>query len=83
MDLSGAQIEAVKQGEPVRVEVPEVGAECFVVRADVFERIKSLVYDDSPLTDDEKTQLLIEAGRRAGWDDPEMDIYNDLGPRSP
>ena len=78
INLSVAQIEAVKQGEPVRVQSSEIGADCFVVRADVFERIKNLLYDDSPLTADEKTRLLVEAGLRAGWDDPEMDVYNDL-----
>ena len=78
INLSVAQIEAVKQGEPVRIQSAEIGSDCFVVRADVFERIKSLLYDDSPLTSDEKTRLLVEAGLRAGWDDPEMDVYNDL-----
>ena len=78
LNLSSAQIEAIKQGEPVRIQSPEIGADCFVVRADVFERIKNLLYDDSPLTADEKTRLLVEAGLRAGWDDPEMHVYNDL-----
>lgn len=77
MNLSATQIEAIKQGEPVRIQAPEVGADCFVVRADVFERIKTLLYDDSPLSPDDKTRLLVEAGRRAGWDDAEMDVYND------
>ena len=31
-----------------------------------------------PLTEEERRALLIQAGLRAGWDDPEMDIYNDL-----
>ena len=38
-------------------------------------------YDDSPLVDEERRALLIKAGLRAGWDDPEMDVYNDLDPR--
>jgi hypothetical protein len=38
-------------------------------------------YDDSPLTEEEQRELLIQAGLRAGWDDPEMDVYNDLDPR--
>ncbi len=52
--------------------------ECVVLLANVYDRLKNLIYDDSPLTSEEKTRLLIEAGKRAGWDDPEMDIYNDL-----
>jgi hypothetical protein len=77
MNLTEAQLQAVKLGEPVRVVAPEVGAECVVVRADVFDRLKSLFFDDSPLSEGEKTRLLVEAGLRAGWDDPEMDVYND------
>jgi hypothetical protein len=77
MDLTEAQLQAVKLGEPVRVLAPEVGSECVVVRADVFDRLRNLLYDDSPLSSAEKSRLLVEAGLRAGWDDVEMDVYND------
>lgn len=30
------------------------------------------------LSHEEQRRLLKRAGRRAGWDDPEMDVYNDL-----
>jgi hypothetical protein len=35
------------------------------------------------LTDPETQEeyVLLQAGLRAGWDDPEMDVYNDLDPR--
>ena len=39
------------------------------------------LYDDTPLRDDEMQNLLIRAGLRAGWDEEEMDIYNELDPR--
>ena len=38
-------------------------------------------YDDSPITEKEREALLVQAGLRAGWDDPEMDVYNELDPR--
>lgn len=77
MDLTEAEMHAIKAGLPVRIIAPEVGAECVVVRADVFDRIKNVLYDDSPLSQSEKSRLLVEAGLRAGWDDAEMDIYNN------
>jgi hypothetical protein len=40
-----------------------------------------LFYEHSTLTQDEKRAVLVRAGLRAGWDDPEMDIYNELDPR--
>lgn len=69
------------RGEPVRLADPETDVEYVVLRADVYERIRNLVYDDSPLTSGERRDLLVKAGLRAGWDDPEMDVYNDLDPR--
>jgi hypothetical protein len=69
------------QDRPVRLADPETNVEYIVLRAEVYDRIKGFIYDDSPLTDHEKRELLIRAGLRAGWDDPEMDVYNELDPR--
>ena len=38
-------------------------------------------YDDSPVTPEERRALLIQAGLSAGWDNPKMDVYNDLDQR--
>lgn len=77
MDLTQAQLQSIKAGQPVRIVAPEVGGECVVIRADIFDRLKNVLYDDSPLSQSEKSRLLVEAGLRAGWDAPEMDVYND------
>jgi hypothetical protein len=37
MLLTSDQIEAIKQGEPVRIFPTEVGADCVMLRADVFD----------------------------------------------
>ncbi len=67
--------------QPIRLADPETNTEYVVLRADVYDQIQGLFYDNAPLTTDEKRALLIQAGLRAGWDDPEMDVYNDLDPR--
>lgn len=69
------------QGQPIRISDPDTHDEYIVLRAEVFDRIENFVYQDVPLTSEEKQNLLIQAGLRAGWDDPEMDIYNGLDPR--
>lgn len=69
------------QDQPIRLADPDTNTEYVVLRADVYDQIQGLFYDDVPLTTDEKRALLIQAGLRAGWDDPEMDVYNDLDPR--
>jgi hypothetical protein len=78
MNLSIEQFRTLEKGEPVRVT--ESGLECVILRADVYDRIKTVLDCESPLSPDERTQLLIEAGKRAGWDDPEMDVYNEPVP---
>lgn len=71
----------MSRGKPVRLADPDTNYQYVLVRAEVYDRLKGFIYDDSPLTDDEKRQLLLKAGIRAGWDDPEMDVYNELDPR--
>ena len=76
--------QAVQESEDklVRLVDPETNVEYVVVPAETYEQMRNGVYyDDSPLTEEERRALLIQAGLRAGWDDPEMDIYNDLDPR--
>ena len=70
------------QGDPVRLVDPETKVEYVVLPIETFELMrKGVYYDDGPITEEEQTALLIEFGLRAGWDDPEMDVYNDLDPR--
>jgi hypothetical protein len=37
----------------------------------------SLGYDDRPWTPDERQALLQSFGQKAGWDDPELDVYEE------
>ncbi len=71
------------QGEdesPVHVSDPSQTLDFVLVKADVYERLRAL-FEDVPVTDQERGFHLKQFGRRAGWDDPAMDIYNDLDPR--
>jgi hypothetical protein len=51
-----------------------------LVSVEAYEQLKPL-FEDDPVTEEERLFHLREAGRRAGWDDPAMDVYNDLDPR--
>jgi hypothetical protein len=75
--------EAVRTSEdqPIRLTDPETNSEYVLLPADVYDQIRELFYEHSTLTPDEKRALMLQAGLRAGWDDPEMDVYNDLDPR--
>lgn len=75
--------QAVQESEDnvVRLIDPETNVEYIVLPAEKFTQIQAEFYDDSPITEEEHRALLVQFGLRAGWDDPEMDIYNELDPR--
>ena len=60
---------------------PETDIEYVVLTVEKFAEVLKESYEDGPLTFEEKRCLLVQAGIRAGWDDPEMDVYNKLDPR--
>jgi hypothetical protein len=76
IELTEQQRRAVQEGEAVRVAEDELGTECVLVRADVYERVQALV-GVGRLSAEEQRSLLRAAGLRAGWDDPAMNIYDD------
>ena len=65
---------------PVRVSDPSRRATFVLVRADVYDRFKSL-FEEDPVTEHERQAQLQRFGQRAGWDDPAMNVYDDLDPR--
>jgi hypothetical protein len=82
IQLTEAQWANVVQGNevPVRVSDPAQSTTFVLVRAELYERLKSL-FEEDPVTERERLFQLEQFGKRAGWDDPEMDVYNDLDPR--
>lgn len=46
MTLTHQQVEAVKHGDPIRISSPEVGAECVLVRTDVYDQVRT-VFDEN------------------------------------
>jgi hypothetical protein len=82
IQLTDSQWFDISQGQetPVRVCDPSHNANFVLVRAEVYERFKSL-FEDDPVTEQERLFHLEQFAKRAGWNDPEMDIYDDLDPR--
>lgn len=69
------------RGQPVRLTDPKTNIEYVVLPAEIFDQMQIFFCDVAPLTDAEKQNLLVSAGLRAGWDDAEMAIYDELDPR--
>ena len=58
-----------------RVIDPETRTRYVLVKEDVYERLEALLVPDR-LTLSEQQAALHAAGLRAGWDDPDMDVYD-------
>ena len=65
---------------PPRVSDPAHNENFVLLKAEVYERFKSL-FEEDPVTQEERNSQLQQFGKRAGWDDPAMDIYDELDPR--
>jgi len=76
--LTREQIEAVQQGDPVRVKAPEVGAECVLVRADVYERGRAIC--DDALSKEQVGALVEQHMREDDQNDPLLDSYQKYRP---
>src|SRR5262245_5080666 len=63
-----------------RAADPRSGKVYAVIPMRVYDRFMPMFEEDPP-GPKEREYLLREWGRRAGWDDPEMDVYDELDPR--
>jgi hypothetical protein len=66
---------------PPAVFDPNTNTRYVLIREDVYERARGLFNLDDSQYVSQLTPHVMEVFGRAGWDDPAMDIYNDLDPR--
>ena len=74
--LSAEQRQAIESDGHVAID----DGAYVVVKASVYERLRS-VLETAPLSIEEQRALIAHIGNRVGWDDPRMDVYNELDPR--
>ena len=80
VQITAEQLESARDGIPTRVVDDQTDTKFVLIREDFYDRIKSVITDERMSEDEQRVQLA-EMGRRAGWDDPAMDIYDELDPR--
>ena len=68
------------QRHPVHLLDPRTQKEYVLVSAEQFESLLTSFEDKLDIRG--AYPLMDAVARREGWDDPEMDIYNDLAPKS-
>ncbi len=75
IELSQDQRQELDSADIVRAKDPQTGKIYILVSEEVYERLQALLVPERvPLA--EQRAILHAAGLRAGWDDPEMDVYD-------
>jgi hypothetical protein len=74
--LTEEQRGQLESGKAVDV-TDSITAEVYVVlRKDVYERVRNLLYDDSEWTDDEMRLQLARSAKENGWEEAGMEAYD-------
>lgn len=84
IELTLEQRQAVtSQGEvPPRAIDPDTRTTYVLIKEELYDRVKSLLVQEGNDTFvGDMYPHVMEVFGRAGWDDPAMDVYNDLDPR--
>jgi hypothetical protein len=58
---------------------PRTNETYVLLRAEIYQRFQTMLSDDFNAED--AFQAQIESAAQAGWNDPSMDVYNELDPR--
>ena len=61
---------------PMRLVDPRTKRVYVLIADEQFDRLRSF-FDLEPLTIEQQRRILRDAGERAGWDDTEMDAYDN------
>ena len=76
IELTDEQRHQLQDGKAVDVTDPQT-AQCYVVmRRDIYDRVRRLIYDDSDGSDVELRLQLARAAKDNGWDEPAMSAYD-------
>jgi hypothetical protein len=81
--ITPEQRQAIAQSgdTPARVVDHESNMAYVLLRADLYEKYKALFEGDDEIDVRAMYPHMAKVFGPAGWDDPEMDEYNDLDPR--
>jgi hypothetical protein len=79
MNMPSELKQAVVQAEGRPVEVVDGADRYILIKAEMYERLMG-VLDLSEPGPEEKMALLQAWGKRAGWEEPEAAVFDDLKP---
>ncbi len=76
IDLTEEQREQLESGKAVDVSDSQSSQQYVILRKDIYERVRHLLYDDSDWTREELLDELARFSTVNGWDEPGMDVYD-------
>jgi hypothetical protein len=76
IELTEEQRQQLESGQAVDVSDPKTTQNFVILRKDVYERVRHLLFDDSDWTNDELRLMLARSAKENGWDEPGMDAYD-------
>jgi len=80
IELSEEQRRELEHPGPVYARDPRTKETYVLVRAELYERLKTLLSEDWA---EDAYSAAMQVFARDGWDDPRMDVYDALDPRQP
>jgi hypothetical protein len=76
--LTAEQSDALSQQLPLEMTAPD-GGTYYLLSADQYGKVRAIFDDD--LDPRSMYPQMVQSFGAAGWDDPEMDVYDELDPR--
>ena len=76
IELTEEQRVELNVPEPIAID-PSTKKTYVLVRKNVYDRMKGLLYDNGESTNDELRLLLARSADANGWNEPAMDDYDD------
>jgi hypothetical protein len=76
IELTEEQRGQLESGKAVDVTDSNTAEVYVVLRKDVYERVRHLLYDDAEWTVDEMRLQLARSAKENGWEEPDMEAYD-------
>jgi hypothetical protein len=76
IELTEEQRQQLASGRAIDVTDPQTAQPYVILRKDVYERVRHLLYDDSEWTAEELRLQLARSAKDSGWDEAGMDAYD-------
>jgi len=76
IEFTEQQRQALQSLGDVAPTVLETNTHYVLVRKDLYERLKSILDDDSAIGEEEFRLMLARSSEANGWDEPGMEVYD-------